>query len=218
MNILLIEDTIKLAENIATVLQNNLYQVTVAHTQTEAQRAVADTTFDLIIMDLALPDGDGISLCSQLRKEGYEGSILMLTARVTIASRIQGLDSGADDYLTKPFDMNELLARIRALSRRTIPDKTAQVAVGDITIDTTTKQVWKSGNILPLSPTEYRLIEYFLTHRGTVCASMEIYESVWGNAQDTMFSDTLKVHLSRLRRKIGEAVIVTVPGFGYRMD
>ncbi|MEI6533274.1 MAG: response regulator transcription factor [Candidatus Roizmanbacteria bacterium] len=216
MNILLIEDTTKLAENIATVLRKLLYHVTIAGTLDKASNLFHDHIYDLVILDLSLPDGDGIDLCTQMRNEQYKGAILMLTARVTITSRIEGLDRGADDYLTKPFDMDELLARIRALTRRNSHDKTTEISIGDITINTIQKWVRRGTTILNLSPTEYRLMEYFVAHRGSTQTATDIYESVWGSHGDnSMFSESLKVHLSRLRKKIGDDIIETVQGFGY---
>lgn len=215
MNILLIEDNIKMARNIETVLRAENYLVDVIHTGKEATDKVSDGSFDLLILDLMLPDTDGIDLCKQMRAEGYENAILMLTARINLESKVEGLDGGADDYLTKPFMMDELLARVRSLCRRQGKRGQSVVQIGDLTVNIASKQATRAGDVLPLSPIEMRLLEYLIIHRGQTKSPVEIYESVWGNTDDALFSETLKVHMSRLRKKVGSHIISTIPGYGY---
>jgi len=216
MNILLIEDNKKMGENIATVLKSENYIIDTVGTVINAQYAVADNAYDLIILDLALPDGDGIALCKELRDQGFTNPILMLTAKISLESKVEGLDSGADDYLTKPFLMEELLARIRALSRRFSSEKQSEIRIGDLTIDLSTKTIRRRTILIELSPIEMRIIECLLLSKGHIKTSTELYDSVWGGSEaDIAFSETLKVHISRLRKKIGKEIIQTVPGFGY---
>ena len=216
MNILLVEDNHKLSDNIKTVLKGNNYIVDQAFTAEEGLTKSVEHVYDLIILDLALPDGDGIDICRTMREQHITTSILMLTARMNLESKVEGLDGGADDYLTKPFLMEELLARIRALTRRSSVSKQTELSIQDLTINLSTKTVKKEEEKIQLSPIEMRILELLILKRGLTVSATEIYESVWGSHdEDIIFSDALKVHMSRLRKKIGESIIKTVPGFGY---
>ena len=215
MRILLVEDNVKLARNIVTVLKNNGYLIEYVTQGKEALEKSYDTTFDLIILDLALPDIEGKDVCRKLREEGFVSPILMLTAKINLESKVEGLDCGADDYLTKPFLMEELLARIRALSRRLSHQKSSVVNIQNITFDLSSRLIHKNRKLINLTPIEKRLLEYLVLNRGEVKTSGEIYESVWGNSPDLDFSSTLKTHIFRLRKKVGEDLIQTVTGFGY---
>jgi DNA-binding response OmpR family regulator len=216
MIILLIEDNHKLAQNVSTILQSEGYQVDVAQSVDQALTLSEERSYDLTILDLGLPDGDGIELCRTFRDCGYTWPILMLTARINIESKVEGLDSGADDYLTKPFLSEELLARVRALFRRESSQKSNVIQVGDITYDTSKKTLTKSGQHLDLSPIELKLLELLMVKRGQVLTSAELYDKVWGDTSgELLFSDTLKVTIARLRKKIGYDIITTVPGHGY---
>ncbi len=216
MIILLIEDNQKLAQNITTILQSEGYHVDTALDISTAKEYTEEKSYDLVILDLGLPDGDGIELCQYFRNNKYTWPLLILTARMNLESKVEGLDSGADDYLTKPFLTEELLARVRALLRRDSAQKTSQVVMNDLKVDLRTKIVTKNNKVINISPIEMKLLETFLLKRGSVLTAAEIYEKVWGNSDsDLLFSDTLKVTIARLRKKIGHEVITTVPGFGY---
>lgn len=216
MLILLIEDNQKLAQNIATILQSEGYHVDRAEDVAMAKEAVETKSYDLIILDLGLPDGDGIELCQYFRQQNYGWPILTLTARMNLASKVESLDGGADDYLTKPFLTEELLARVRALLRRDSTQKTSQVVINDLKVDLRTKTVSKANQVLKISPIEMKLLEALLLKRGSILTAAELYEKVWGNFEtELLFSDTLKVTVARLRKKIGHTIITTVSGSGY---
>jgi two-component system OmpR family response regulator len=220
MNILIIEDNQKMAENIATVLRHENYNAEVALNAQEGKYKASINTYDAIILDLNLPDGDGIEICKELREKGVSYPILMLTARIDLESKVEGLDYGADDYLTKPFLMDELLARLRALFRRESTDKSTKISLpNNIKIDLAAKNITIKDKTVKLSPTEYRIIEYLVLNRGKAKETQEIYEAVWGNEdQDALFSDSLKVHITRLRKKLGHDAVKTVPTGGYMIE
>jgi two-component system, OmpR family, response regulator len=221
MTILIIEDNQKLSANIKVVLEKEKYIVKQAASLKETLPLLEKHQFDLIILDLGLPDGDGQDLCQKIREMGLTCPILILTARIDLDSKVEGLDGGADDYLTKPFLMDELLARIRSLLRRSQQQATQLNSAviqlkPDLCLDTSTHQLLNSDQEINLTPTEYRLIEYLSHHLNQVVTPVELYQHVWGDFADKLaFSDTLKVHISRLRSKIGSEVIETVTGRGY---
>lgn len=220
MNILLIEDNEKLAENISNVLRLENYKVTSCTVGKEGLTESLVNNYDLIILDLALPDIDGIKICTKIRADSCKTPILMLTARIGIDSKVEGLDSGADDYLTKPFLMDELLARIRALVRRNSRNKSTQIQINkNVKVDLAAKKVSRNNKELRLSPTEYRVLEFLVINQGKSVTQVEIYEGVWGsNNSDIFISDTLKVHIATLRKKIGDNIIKTVRSQGYMIE
>lgn len=220
MNILIVEDNQKLAENIATVLKHENYVTEISLTGENGLYKASTNTYDLIILDLNLPDTDGIEICKKLRAKEITTPVLMLTARIDLDSKVTGLDSGADDYLCKPFLMDELLARLRALLRRNADDKSSTIQINkEVKLDITAKKVQKNGKDIALSPTEIRILEFLASNRNEAKKTMEIYESVWGSQNtDAMFSDALKVHIARLRKKLGADIIKTVSGFGYIIE
>ena len=215
MHILLIEDQVKLADNIRQYLETEHYAVTVKHDGREGFEAAMTQDIDLLILDINLPGMDGYVLCSMLRERKKRMPILMLTARTKQQEIVRGLNIGADDYLVKPFDMDELLARVRALLRRDAHEKKPVLSAGEITLDTNTQEVTKSGRKIDLSPKEYALLEYLLRNKGTVQDRPTIIAHVWGGRDELMFSQTVDVHVAYLRRKLGKSVIDTVPGTGY---
>ncbi len=215
MHILLIEDHEKLAKNMEEYLKLERYAVSVVHNGTKGYETAMTGEFDLLILDINLPGLDGFSLCANLRKEGKNMPILMLTARDSQKEIIHGLTIGADDYLTKPFDMEELLARIRALLRRKSVERSPLLSFGAITLNTNTREVEKDGTTINLSPKEFALLEFLLQKKGIVQDRPTIIEHVWGRRDDLMFSQTVDVHIAYLRRKLGKDVITTVPGKGY---
>ncbi|MDD4287444.1 MAG: response regulator transcription factor [Candidatus Peribacteraceae bacterium] len=215
MHILLIEDQQKLAGNIRQFLELEHYAVTVAHDGKEGFEKAMTQEVDLLILDVNLPGMDGYLICSMLRQRKKSMPILMLTARTKQQEIVHGLDLGADDYLGKPFDLDELLARVRALLRRKTVEKQPRLTAGSVMLDTNTHEVMKDDKKVDLSPKEYALFEFLLRNKGTVQDRPRIIEHVWGGRDDLMFSQTVDVHVAYLRRKLGKSAIETVPGKGY---
>lgn len=215
MHILVIEDQQKLAANMKEYLETESYAVTVANDGRQGFELAMTQEIDLLILDINLPGMDGYVICSLLRQEKKNMPILMLTARSKREEVIHGLNIGADDYLSKPFDMEELLARIRALLRRKSVEKQPVITLGNIVIDTNTREVRKNNKKIELSPKEYALLEHLVRHRGIVQERPAILEHVWGGRDDLLFSQTVDVHVAYLRRKLGKSLIETVPGKGY---
>lgn len=219
MRILLVEDDPDLAEIVALGLRNESYAVDVATTRAAAEECLCATVYDVVCLDLGLPDGDGLELLRRVGREPYlrrPRRLLVLTARDAVDDRVAGLDAGADDYLVKPFHFAELTARLRALARRTDePDSTLRV--GDLLLDLAAHRAWRAGVPLALTAREYALLRYFMHHPGKVLSAEELLEHVW-DANANPFTASVRVILSRLRRKLGEpAVIVTVPRLGYEL-
>ena len=198
-------------------LRENAYAVDVAAEGAEALYLAEINDYDLIILDVMLPVVDGFEVCRNLRERGKETPVLMLTARGTVEDRIEGLDSGADDYLTKPFSFRELLARMRALLRRSKVIHLDQYTVSDLVIDTRSQSVVRSGNPISLTTKEYALLEYLARNTGKVVGRAEIAQHVWDENYDP-FSNVIEVHMNRLRRKLeinGPPLIQTRRGAGY---
>lgn len=215
MHILLIEDQEKLAANIKTFLELEHHAVTVAHDGKEGFEKAMTQDIDLLILDINLPGMDGYTICAMLRQGKKNMPILMLTARTKQQEIVHGLNIGADDYLVKPFDLDELGARVRALLRRKETERSPILTAGDITMDTNTRVVLRGSKRVDLSPKEYALLEFLLRTKGTVQDRPRIIEHVWGGRDELMFSQTVDVHIAYLRRKLGKSSIETVPGKGY---
>lgn len=215
MHILIIEDQVKLADNIKRFLELENFAVTVANDGKEGFERAMTQEFDAVVLDINLPGMDGYVICSMLRQHKKNMPILMLTARTKQQEIIHGLNIGADDYLTKPFDLDELLARIRALLRRGEKEKQPILTTKNIVLDTNTREVRKKDKRVDLSPKEYALVEFLLRNKGSVQDRPRIIEHVWGGSDDLMFSQTVDVHVAYVRRKLGKDVIQTVPGKGY---
>ncbi|HVZ48677.1 MAG TPA: response regulator transcription factor, partial [Gemmatimonadaceae bacterium] len=179
---------------------------------------IAAHTYDAVILDVMIPAPDGIAVCRMLRSEGNRVPILMLTALDAVDQRIAGLDSGADDYLTKPFDFGELLARLRAIVRRHTEPAAAVVTVGDLVIDTRRRRVTRGARVLPLTAKEYTFLLYLATNAGRVVTRAELLTHVWNDARNT-YSNIIDVYASRLRKKIddgeSEQLLATVRGAGF---
>lgn len=215
MHILLIEDQKKLAMNIKRYLEWEHYAVSVSHDGKEGFEMAMTKEIDLLILDINLPSMDGYVLCSMLRKHQKNMPILMLTARAQQKEIVHGLNIGADDYLVKPFDLDVLMARIRALLRRKSEEKAPKLSIKDIVLDPNTQEVWKRKTKINLSPKEYALFCFLLRNKGVAQDRPRIIEHVWGGRDELLFSQTVDVHIAYLRRKIGKNVIRTVPGKGY---
>jgi len=198
-------------------LRENAYAVDVAADGAGALYLAEINDYDLIILDVMLPVIDGFEVCRTLRERGKETPVLMLTARGTVEDRIEGLDSGADDYLTKPFSFRELLARMRALLRRNKVIHQDRYTISDLVIDTRSQSVVRSGNPISLTTKEYALLEFLARNTGRVVGRAEIAQHVWDENFDP-FSNVIEVHMNRLRRKIeinGPPLIQTRRGAGY---
>jgi two-component system copper resistance phosphate regulon response regulator CusR len=222
MRILLVEDEPRAAQMLAKGLREQAYAVDLARDAEEALYQAAITDYDLVILDVMLPRADGFSVCQQLRATGSTVPVLMLTARDEIESRIQGLDCGADDYVTKPFDFGELLARLRALVRRGHRPLTPQrLTVGPLEIDTRARRAKRSGRYVELTAREYALLEFLMMHAGAVVGRAAIAEHVWDASYDPL-SNVIDVYIQRLRRKIERpgtpALVLTRRGEGYMID
>ncbi len=215
MHILLIEDQQKLASNIKQYLESDTYAVTMTHDGKDGFEKAMMQDFDLVILDINLPGMDGYLVCSMLREHKKNMPVLMLTARTTQKEIVHGLNIGADDYLTKPFDLEELLARVRALLRRKPEQKQPILGAADVQVNTNARTVTRKGKSVELAPKEYALLEYLLRHTGIAQDRPSILEHVWGSRDDLLFSQTVDVHIAYLRRKLGKELIKTVPGKGY---
>src|SRR5262249_13981823 len=180
---------------------------------------VAVNEYDLVLLDVLLPKKDGFTVCRELRKRGFKVPVLMLTARDTVGDRVKGLDTGADDYLTKPFELEELFARMRALLRRLPEMLPATLAVDDLTIDTRTRTAARGAREIPLTTKEYTMLEYLARNAGRVVPRRELSEHVW-DENDDPFSNMIDVYINRLRRKVDQHATVqlihTLPGAGDR--
>lgn len=218
MRLLLVEDDARIARFVAKGLREHSYAVDIASTGDNALYQADINTYDLIILDVMIPGRDGFQVCRELRKSGKRMPILMLTARDAIEDRVQGLDHGADDYLTKPFEFRELLARLRALLRRSGELRPPQIAVADLSLDTAAQSVSRSGRNISLTSKEYALLEFLARNAGRVVGREEIAEHVWEETFDP-FSNLIEVYVNRLRRKIdfGSArpLLHTRRGAGY---
>jgi two-component system, OmpR family, copper resistance phosphate regulon response regulator CusR len=222
MRILLVEDEPDAARMVAKGLREQTYAVDVVADGESAcfQAAVAD--YDAIVLDVLLPRQDGFAVCRSLRGAGQSVPILMLTARDGVESRIEGLDCGADDYLTKPFAFGELVARLRALVRRAAkPLLPERLRVAELELDTRAHRVWTGGREVLLTAREYALVEYLARHAGCVVGRAEIAEHVWDERYDP-FSNVIEVYVRRLRRKLDapgrESLIRTRRGEGYALE
>jgi two-component system copper resistance phosphate regulon response regulator CusR len=201
MRVLLVEDDPGVQRFVAKGLREQAYAVDTANTGDEALYQAAVNSYDVIILDVMIPAPDGFEVCRRLRNSGGRTPILMLTARDAVEDRIVGLDRGADDYLTKPFEFRELLARLRALLRRSETFRPAQIAVADLVLDTGAQTAARAGKRISLTHKEYSLLEFLVLNAGRVLGRAEIAEHVWDDNFDP-FSNLIEVYVNRLRRKI----------------
>jgi two-component system, OmpR family, copper resistance phosphate regulon response regulator CusR len=218
MRLLLVEDDTRIARFVAKGLREQAYAVDVATTGDEALYQAAINTYDLVILDVMIPGRDGFEVCRELRKSGQRMPILMLTARDAVEDRITGLDHGADDYVTKPFEFRELLARLRALLRRSGELRPAKITIADLVLDTGAQSVSRGGHEVPLTAKEYALLEFLARNAGRVVGRAEIAEHVWDETFDP-FSNLIEVYVNRVRRKIDtdstKPLLHTRRGAGY---
>jgi two-component system OmpR family response regulator len=220
MRALVVEDEVKMAALIRRGLVEEGYAADVARTGEEALWMARATPYDAIVLDLMLPGRDGLEVCTELRGSGVWSPILMLTARDGVEDRVNGLDSGADDYLTKPFSFAELLARLRALARRGTQERPAVLQVGSLRLDPATRRAWRGDTEIELSAKEFALLETFMRRAGEVLTRLELLEHAWDYGYDNR-SNVVDVYVRYLREKIdrpfGLDAIETVRGTGYRL-
>ncbi len=225
-NLLVIEDDPAVAESLRASLTREGFAVTCARTGTEGVASAQKDPPQLVLLDIRLPDGSGFDFCRQMRQMGMRLPIVMLTARRDELDKVLGLEMGADDYVTKPFSLRELVARIRAQLRRAYGDYAAAEAtsllVGDVILDTATGQARRGEQDVGLTPTEFRLLLCLARHRGQALSRAQIVEAVWGYAPDLESEKSVNVHIRHLREKIElnpsrPEWILTVPGIGYRL-
>jgi DNA-binding response OmpR family regulator len=221
VRLLLVEDEPQAAQMLAKGLREQAYAVDVAADGADAAYQATIADYDAIILDVMLPIRDGLSVCRELRREGSSVPVLMLTARDAVDARIAGLDSGADDYLTKPFDFGELLARLRALIRRRSQSlRPSSVAIGPLQLNMRTRQVFRDGQPVVLTAREYALLEHLVLHANEVVSRADITEHVWDSSYEGM-SNVIDVCIQRLRRKLDvpgrPSSIVTRRGEGYML-
>lgn len=220
MRILLVEDDPKINAVVRQALQEESYAVDVAYDGDHAEELAFVNTYDAIVLDLMLPGKDGLEVCRGLRERGSVTPVLILTARDALQDRVAGLDSGADDYLVKPFHVEELLARVRALLRRQAAVKTPRLSVGDLVVDTAARTVHRGGVAIDLTNTEYSLLEYMVRRPGEVISRSELMDHVWDENYEGL-SNIVDVYIRRLRSKLDEGqadrLLETVRGAGYRL-
>ena len=213
--IFLLEDDIFLRDGLCELLENADYSVTSAGTIKDAEEAVRGSSFSLLILDVMLPDGSGFDLCQRLRAIGITTPILFLTACDDEIQIVRGLDSGADDYVTKPFKLLELLSRVRALIRRN--GSTTYVS-NEISVDTDNMTVRKNGEMLFVTKTEFQLLSCLIRNSGVIISRSALLQNIWDDNGNFIDDNTLSVHMSRLREKIGANHIKTIRGIGYRWE
>lgn len=220
MRILLAEDDHPLALSLAKALRENAYAVDVVHDGDAAVLNAVLNEYDAIVLDVALPRQDGLAVARAVRARDIRAPILMLTARDAVRDRVAGLDAGADDYLTKPFELDELLARLRALQRRGHAVKPEVLTVGDLAVDTRSQTVTRAGQRIPLTAREFAMLEFLTRRAGEVVTRADITAHVWDEHHDP-FSNALEVYVGRLRRKIDAGatrpLIHTRRGAGYML-
>jgi two-component system, OmpR family, response regulator len=222
MRILVVEDEHKIARSIKKGLELESYAVDIAFTGNNGYDLAGSEEYDLIILDVMLPGMDGLEICRKLREEGIHTPILMLTAKGQIADRVEGLNAGADDYLPKPFAFEELMARVKALSRRPRQTIGETLLIADLKLDTISKEVDRDGHKISLSVKEYALLEYLMRHNNQTLTKEQIINHVWDYDADVL-PNTVEVYVGYLRNKIDKAfpkapsLIHTVRGFGYRI-
>ena len=216
MRILVVEDEPRLQRNLAKALREQDYAVDASGDGADGIFKAETYEYDAIVLDVMLPKLDGWEFLARLRKTKHT-PVLMLTARDASTDRVRGLDTGADDYLVKPFDLSELLARIRALIRRSANRATNRIQIGEVELDTRTKSVARGGSLVVLTAREFAILEYLALHRGEVISRTELYEHLFDENDDTL-SNLVDVHVFSIRKKLGADLIATRRGQGYCIE
>jgi DNA-binding response OmpR family regulator len=220
MRILVVDDDRRLCNIVKRGLIEEAYAVDVAYDGEEGEYLAEVNPYDLIILDIMMPKKDGIEVCHELRSKNINIPIMMLTAKDAVEDRVKGLDAGADDYMVKPFAFSELLARIRALLRREGSVKSAELKIGELILNTRTRELWKGKRVIELTTKEYTILEYLMRHPNMVVTRTMIEEHAWDYNFDSL-SNLVDVYIRRLRRKMDdveeESIIQTIRGAGYRL-
>ena len=218
LKILIVEDDLLLAEAVSDYFEGKGWETEQVHDGVTAVEKVEADNYQMILLDVMLPKKDGYTLVRELRDQGNDTPVLFLTARDSVADRVKGLDLGGDDYLVKPFDFAELLARIRAMTRKRVGQRTNRFTVGDLTLDTERRQAVRGGEEIPLLPKEFSILEYLVRNKEKVLSREQIEDQIW-NYDYAGSSNNVDVYLSRLRKKIDggreEKLIHTVRGMGW---
>jgi DNA-binding response OmpR family regulator len=222
MRILVVEDELKVANALKEGLEDERYEAVIAHTGEDAFFRINTEQFDVILLDVMLPGRDGLQILTSIRKHGVNTPVLLLTARDSLEDRVAGLNSGADDYLVKPFAFAELVARIRALLRRGRTTETLRLSVGDLDMDLVTRKVLRGGRSVELTTREFELLEYLLRHQGQVVLRDTLAREVWKETtRGTPLNNVIDVHIARLRRKVDldqpVKLIHTIRGVGFML-
>lgn len=216
MRVLVVEDEARLLKNLARALREEGYAVDTAEDGDDGLFKAQETDYDAILLDIMLPGKDGWTVLEELRKT-RKTPVLMLTAMDAHTHRVRGLDTGADDYLVKPFDLPELLARVRALIRRAHGDAVEIIELGGIQLDTRARKVWRDHAEVSLTAREYGILEYLARRRGDTVTRTELYEHLFDDSDDSM-SNLIDVHVSGIRKKLGQDIIATRRGLGYCIE
>lgn len=222
MRILVVEDEHRIAHSLQKGLEQERFAVDIAYTGIDGYDLASSENYDLIILDIMVPGMDGITICKELRKAKIHTPILLLTAKGQIQDKVMGLNSGADDYLTKPFSFEELLARIRALLRRKGTTVETVLTVDDLTMDTSHFEVKRSGKVINLTSKEFSLLEFLLTKKNQIVTKEQLIQHVW-NFDSDVLPNTVEVYIKKIRDKIDvlfpekKQLIQTVRGFGYKL-
>jgi len=217
MRLLIVEDEPTLGQQLRNALEGAGYAVDLATDGEEGLYLGSNEQYDAIILDLGLPEIDGLTVLDRWRKEGKTTPVLVLTARDSWSDKVAGLDAGADDYVAKPFQTEELIARLRALIRRASGNASAELIAGDIRLDTRSGKVTKAGEPVKLTAQEYKLLSYLLHHKGKVVSRTELIDHIYDQDFDRD-SNTIEVFVTRIRKKLGADTITTIRGLGYSLD
>jgi two-component system, OmpR family, response regulator len=217
MRVLVVEDEPKIARPLVAALADAGYAVDSASDGARADFLAATERYDAVVLDLGLPRVDGLTLLRRWRESGNAVPVLVLTARGSWHEKVQGIDSGADDYVSKPFRVEEVLARLRALIRRATGQVTPELRCGGVALDPRAARVTLDGTPVKLTSHEFRVLSYLMHHRGRVVSQSELTEHIYAQSADRD-SNTVEVFIARLRRKLGPSIIETVRGLGYRME
>jgi len=218
MKILIAEDNEKIAKYVKQTLEEEAYAVDVVSDGETAKRRILSGSYDAVVLDIMMPEKDGVSVCKEVRTEGNVTPILMVTAKGEVEDRIQGLDSGADDYLVKPFAMEELLARLRSLLRRPASLISEEIVIKEVRLNGASRSVTVSGEVVPLTLKEYAILEYLMRNAGLVVTREQLIDHCWDFAYSA-FSNITDVYIKQLRQKLGgshEKYISTIRGVGYK--
>ena len=222
MNVLIVEDEHSLANEIASFLKSENFLCDLAFTGREASEKIAVNLYDFILLDLGLPDYNGLDLIKEARKSGSEASFLIITARGAVEDKVKGLDLGADDYLAKPFALVELLSRINAVARRKFNIKSRDIELGEFVMEIQSRRLTCRGNVVDLTKKEFDLLLYLVLNLDKVLTRQQLYEHIWGNILDDQYdSNFIDVHIKNLRRKLNNHApspwLETVRGVGYKI-